>query len=277
MALTTASRSADERVLRLLLALPFAVLEPAGHRHMAFEEQRRLFQNLERVTEDLPLVDELVLGRPSESRHAQGALRVVRHLLAPKQDDSRPQQSAFAPQLKPIQRIGGRRERCVQSFHVHGHAMRPLNLGQVQVLKGIAVRELVLPAVQFVRSHQQPLVVLRLWHQGCGRPNPLVRPGRRTCTVHRPTEPPSSMSTSLSSPTRMRVCSIQAVGSILRIALATSCNVLSDTSWPPILPVRSSRRTVLCRPGHSGTRNIVPIPAWSSPVDFLNSRRSDSP
>src|SRR5271157_1018879 len=82
--------------------------------------------------------------------------------------------------------------------------------------------------------------------------------------------------TSLPSRTGTRVCSKTAGGSIFLISPATSRNVASVTSCPWILPLSVTPKRTLPPEPLSRAQRVV-IADLSSPVVFLNSRRSDSP
>src|SRR5271157_1669277 len=82
--------------------------------------------------------------------------------------------------------------------------------------------------------------------------------------------------TSLPSRTGTRVCSKTAGGSIFLVSPATSRNVASVTSCPWILPLSVTPKRTLPPEPLSRAQRIV-IADLTSPVVFLNSRRSDSP
>ncbi len=163
----------QERVFRLLLSFEFSFLEPARHSDVSLQEQRRLPQDFKGIPMNLSLVDEFILGRAAKSGHPQGTLREVGHLFLAKEHDRRLEQLPIPAQMQAVQRIQRRRERRLQTLHIDGDTVRPLDLCNVEVRERVPFGRLIFPTMLEVRLGQQPPLALVLRSR--------VRSGKRPC------------------------------------------------------------------------------------------------
>ena len=109
----------------------------------------------------------------------------------------------------------------------------PVDLLEVQITRGVPFGDLVFPPVPGARPGQQTPLVFRLRHPGGRVADPLVRPaveGVRAVRLLGRLQDQDFLVPA----TGTRVCSIQAGGSSLRMAFATSWNVASAMSCPRI-------------------------------------------
>ena len=125
------------------------------------------YEKLEDMPACLLVVDELAFGDASETRHAEQALRVMRHeaICFPEEHDGGVEQPAMLNQVESEQQgFGVTRAGLFHASAADGLVHRARDFGVIQIVDAELIGRLAFPALRGVHLFEQQPAILLLRH-----------------------------------------------------------------------------------------------------------------